>query len=210
MTGWISEAAVIRLLMVFVLFSAVINRSRKPKLQWIVNISVVAVTLTLYAVSSGHHGVLIGLAGTASALVLCIPLHRFGWMKRIDIGTTCVIGMHVGPAGLMYAYGIALGLALVQHCLKARTTSLIEYGGARSPFYPPVIFRGIMGPSLVEIESQRMIEDEQTERIAHGWYYYRQGTSNYKFFIPTREEVLPWSGKIALATLAVCMFGIPG
>ncbi len=200
---------ILRLMTVFLILSAVLNSSRRLKLQWIINISVMAATLIVCGISVGHHGIIMNLIGAATAAALALPLHHLRWMTRIDLLTTCVIGMHVGPAGFALAFGIALCFVIVQHALKARTSFITGRPFPINPFYPLVHLRGSIRPSLVEMESQRMLRDDKKEGITFTDAGADRGESSPISLPTAHNEILPWSGKIALATLAVLMLGIP-
>jgi hypothetical protein len=209
MPVWISGNVILKLMTVFLILSAVLNRSRRLKLQWIINMSVMAATLIVYGISDGHHSFVMSLIGAATAAALSLPLHHLRWMTRIDILTTCIIGMHVGPVGFAFAFGIALCFVIIQHALKAHTTFMTVCPFPINPFYPLAHLRGTIRPSLVEMESQRMLRDDRKEGITIAdTGADREGRSPIS--LPQeRDEILPWSGKIALATLAVLMLGIP-
>lgn len=209
MPVWISGNAILRLMTVFLILSAVLNRSKRKKLQWIINISMLAAALIVYGTSDNHHDLVMSLIGAATAAALALPLHHLKWMTRIDLLTTCIIGMHVGPAGFAFAFGIALCFVIVQHALKAHTTFMTGSPFPMSPFYPLVHLRGTIRPSLVEMESQRMLKDDRKEGITFvdSGADCREGSPIS--LPPARDEILPWVGKIALATLAVLMLGIP-
>lgn len=209
MSGWISESSVLRLITVFLIFSAALNRSRRTNIQWIINASVIAVALPLYSLAEGYHGMAIGISGAGAAALLALPIYRFGWMRRSDIFTTCVIGIVVGPIGFALAYCIATGFVVVQHLLKARTTFMTERLFHGAPFYPLTPYHGITRPSLVEMESHRMLDEDSKEGVPFGETGFLLGGDATIPIISVHHEVLPWPGKIAFATLAVLMLGIP-
>lgn len=208
MLGWISENSVLRLITVFLVFSAALNRSKRSNIQLIINASVIAVALPLYSVTEGFYGIVTGLSGAATATLLALPLYRFGWMGRMDIFTTCVIGILVGPAGFALSYGIATGFVVAQHALKARTTNMTEHLFSSSPFYPPARYHGTSRPLLIEMESHRMLDDDSREGITFGEFAPSHRWGATISIAPACNEVLPWPGKIALATIAVLMLGI--
>ncbi|HUV36906.1 MAG TPA: hypothetical protein VMX58_08210 [Patescibacteria group bacterium] len=208
MSVWISDSSVLRLITVFLVFSAVINRSKRPNLQGIINAVAIAVTLPLYSVTEGMNGIVIGLSGAGTAALLALPLHRLGWMKRADIFTTCVIGTAVGPINFALAYCIATGFVLVQHVLKARTTFMTESLFQGMPFYPLTPYHGIIRPSLVEMESHRMLDDDSRDGAPFGEPGVPHGGHATISITPAQSEILPWPGKIALAVIAVLMLGI--
>lgn len=210
MSGWISGSSVLRLITVFLVFSAALNRSKRLNIQLPINASVIAVTLLLYGVTEGLHGIVICLSGAGAAALLALPLYRLGWMGRADIFTTCVIGILVGPVGFTLSYGIAIGFVVAQHALNARTTNMTERLFSSSPFYPLAPYHATIRPSLVEMESHRMLDDDSREGITFGDSGTPRGRGATISITPARNEILPWPGKIALATIAVLMLGIHG
>jgi hypothetical protein len=210
MDGWISEAAVMNLATVILILSAALNGSRRTKLQWIMNGAVIALVLPLHALVGGYRGLAMSLGGAAAGVILSMPLHRARWMKRVDVSTSCAVGARLGPAGAAIALLIALGFVAVQHVCKARTTAMPDSLFSAVPFYPLMPQRSTR-PSLAEIESQRILREDNIEGIAFGDGERDTGRTKPSCIpiIRVRDEVLPWSHKIALAALAVMMFGAP-
>lgn len=207
MSGWISAGSIVRLITVFLVFSAALNRSRRLQSQLMINAFVFAAAMAVYIFSRGVHGVVLGLAGAGTAALLALPLHRFGWMERTDIVTTSVIGALTGPVGFAISYGIAVGFAAAQYALKARTTRMTEPCFSSAPFHPLTTYHGTGRLSLVEMESHRMLDEDSRESVPFGGSNDGRGWSA-TITSAARNDILPWPAKIALATIAVLMLEI--
>jgi hypothetical protein len=208
MSGSISNGSILNLITVFLVLSPALRRSKRMNIQMIINVTAIAVTMPICFVTEGFHGVAICLSGAGAAAILAIPLRRLGWMERADIFTTCTIGALVGPVSIAISCVIATGFVVAQHALKARMTNMTERLFSISPFFPLTPYNATIRPSLVEMESHRMLDDDSREGIAFGNPCTTRGEGTTISITTAGNELLPWPDKIALATIAVLMLGI--
>lgn len=209
MENWISQTTVLKLIAVFFVLIVVFRRSKIGKTQWILSIVVLAVTSVLHYFKSDYHGILFLISGAVAAFIFTFPLYKLRHINNADLIASCTVGGIIGPAGYSTAFLIAFMLFALQHLLKA------NYSLMSGRF---TYFTSFYGPDLANRDDTSVPEESTTGPILYrgrrkvpliGYSGQNKNKDQEDPDVQQIDNILPWRGKLALATVTSLMIGIP-
>jgi len=176
------------------------------RFQVIIALAALVIALAVFGIADGTDGLIYSLAGAGAALFLTIPLLLLGYVSRKDVIVSVALGGALGAVQYAIAFCIATAFLSIQRMFRIESQS----GDAAIVTEPSPYGAELLAfdekSALVEIEAMRILrrdgKDVAGSRCADG---YPAGASSGEAGI--YGSLLPWSAKLAVATLVVLMIG---
>ena len=176
------------------------------RFQIIIALAALVIALAVFGIADGTDGLIYSLAGAGAALFLMIPLLLLGYVSRNDVIVSVALGGALGAVQYVIAFCIATAFLSIQRMFRIGARSrAAEAVTEASPDGAELVALDEKS-ALVEIEAMRILrmdgKDVAGALCAAG---NPEGASSGE--AGTYGSLLPWSAKLAVATLVVLMIG---
>ena len=176
------------------------------RFQVILALAAIVIAPVVFGIANGTDGLIYSLAGAGAALFLMIPLLLLGYVSRNDVIVSVALGGALGAVQYAIAFCIATAFLSIQRMFRIGARSRDTEAMTDASPYGAELLAFDEKSALVEIEAMRILrrdgKDVAGSLCADG---YPAGASSGE--AGTYGSLLPWSAKLAVATLVVLMIG---
>ncbi|UCF06454.1 MAG: hypothetical protein JSV33_05345 [bacterium] len=203
------ERLILRVIASLFILAGIIIRPHERKRLWGIIVPVYIITTTFHMLCSGIMGFVLCIAGGGAAFILTYGLYHAKRITETELLISIVIGTILGPVGYAVAFAIACILLAAQYILRAEAAPAMHFfPNAQSSQDCRILCRNEK-PTLAEIEAGRILSEDNMDLMNPIRSHDRTYQEGSVYEGDPDWGLLPWRAKLALASLAVLLIGIP-